>query len=387
VSYDDAMKFALVCLAIGCGSKAPPADQTIGHHVAPIAAASCADVGVILRGPVDGGEDAGRAREAAIANACTTDKWDAAVVACVASEKKPQPCLAKLSEKQRVSYSDKLEAWQGQYGGSEYGGANDGADDPPPPPEVACDEVLATTDRWFPLSAAKGPDVELAKAMRTSALNGLCDGDGWDQEVLECIQVANDSGRTDPTTCVIDATQRAHVTAKLADIDALVAKLDGARKKKPDCKKAVTAHYADATWKGKLDYIKGKDRTKMITDSRTTMTKACTSEKWDDTTRACLVVGGGNDCFVPATKRWGFPAQGVIVATGIPECDAWGAEVGKLLACDKLPQASRDAVQQAYEQANQMWANVAQDQRAAMADACKSVTDAVKQLRTSTGCP
>jgi len=373
---------AFVWLAIGCGSKAPPADQTIGHHAAPVAAATCADVGVILRGTVDAGEDAGRAREAVIANACTNDKWDAAVITCVASEKKPQPCIAKLSQKQRVSYTDKLEAWQSQYGGSDYGGMiNDGADDPPPP-EIACDEVLAATDKWTPVSGAKGHDAELAKSMRTSALNGLCDSDGWDQEVLECIQQA-----ADPTTCVTDATQRAHVTTKLADIDTLVGKLDGARKKKPDCKKAVAAHYADTTWKGKLDHIKGKDRTKMIADSRTSMTKACTSEKWDDTTRACLTVGGGNDCFLPATKRWGFPAQGVIVATGIPECDAWGAEVQKLVVCDKLPHETRDAVQQAYEQANQMWVNVAQDQRSAMADACKSVTDAVKQLRTSTGCP
>ena len=376
-----------MCLAVGCGSKAPPADQTIGHQVPTVAPATCADVGVILRGPVYSGEDAGRARETAIANACSTDKWDAAVIACVASDKKPQSCVAKLSEKQRVSYSDKLEAWQSQYGGADYGGDLAGDDPPPPPPEVACDEVLATTDRWSPPSSAKGRDAELAKAMRTAALNGLCESDGWDEDVLTCIQTANDSGTTDPTTCVIDATQRAHVTAKLTDIDTLVGKLDAARKKKPDCKKAIAAHYADPTWKGKLDHIKGKDRTKMIADSRTTMTKACTAEKWDDTTRACLVVGGGSDCFVPATKRWGFPAQGVIVATGIPECDLWGAEVQKLLVCDKLPQASRDAVQQAYEQANQMWVNVAQDQRSAMADACKSVTDAVKQLRTSSGCP
>ena len=380
------MRIALVWLAIGCGSKPPPADQTIGHHVPTVAAPTCADVGVILRGPVSS-EDAGRAREAEIANACATDKWSPEIVMCVASEKKPQSCLAKLDEKQTRSFNDKLAAWQSQFGGGDYGG-DSGDDPPPPPPEIACDEAVTGSDRWLPVSQVKGPDLELARAMRTSALDGLCDADGWDQDVLECVQETKDSAsNSNPTTCVPDGIQRTHVTTKLADIDALVGKLDGARKKKPDCKKAVAAHYGDATWKGKVDHIKGRDRMKMITESRAAMTEACIAEKWDDTTRACLVVGGGNDCFVPATKRWGFPAQGVLISTGIPECDAWGVEVKALGKCDKLPQASRDAVQQAYESASSMWLNVPQDQRQTMADACKSVTDAVKQARTSAGCP
>jgi hypothetical protein len=382
------MKRGLVIawVMVGCGGTPAPAPQTIGHQVATPAAATCTDVGVILRGRVDTGEDAGRAREAAIANACETDKWSPAVVECVAGNKKPDTCLARLDEKQRAAYDEKLQAWSTQYGGSDYGGDTD--DPPPPQPDVTCADAVAPSDLGPPLPKLGDADAKLDRKLRAHVLEQLCDDDAWDEEVVSCL---GPDSSMDRGTCLLKlpSASQDHVTAKLGEIDALVGKLDAARKKKPDCKKAVATHYADSQWKGKLAHIKGKDRTKMIAQSRDRMAKACTAEKWDDTTRACVVVGGGGDCFDESAtgKRWGFPAQGVVVAVGIPECDAWGAEVAKLMTCDKLPQSSRDAIKQAYEQATGMWAAAADDERASIATACKSVTDAVIQARASVGCP
>src|SRR5512140_1018535 len=110
-------RVVLAVALAACGSKPPKAEPIIGHQVPKTAPATCADIGVILRGRVDGGDDAGRAREAAIANACEIDHWSAQVVDCVATERKPDPCLDKLSEKQRGSYNEKLAAWSDQYGG------------------------------------------------------------------------------------------------------------------------------------------------------------------------------------------------------------------------------------------------------------------------------
>jgi hypothetical protein len=384
-------RVALVFLVAACGGKPPPQQQTIGHQVASSGAASCADVGVILRGHVSTGEAAGKVREAAIANQCEMDHWSPEVVSCVTSSKKPEGCIAQLSEKQRLGYSAQLEKWSEQYGGAEYGGEdyggndiNDGA------PEIACADAAGAAVLYSPMPVKLGEqDTGWDRSLRVSALSELCDNDSWELDVRNCL---DPMAGTDNSKCLgaLPTDARDHVTARLSAIDTLAGKLDAARKKKPDCKKVVAAHYADSAWKGKLDHIKGKDRTKMITESRTRMTKSCSADKWDDTLRACIVVGGGDDCFAAVgkgRKQWGFPASGVLIATGIPECDAWGAEVAKLATCDKFPESSRQAVQEAYEQATQLWLNTPADQKASVVAACQQVTDAIKQARVSMGCP
>ena len=372
----------------GCGSKPPPAEPIIGHQVPKTAPPTCNDVGVILRGTVAGGEDAGRAREAAIANACEIDKWSVQVLDCIAGERKPNACIDQLDEKQRSSYSEKLAAWSEQYGGSEYGGeaVNDGMD---APPEISCIDAAGAAVLYTPLPKLDAADEQWDRELRRHALDDLCEDDAWDDSVRTCLGPTPD---IDNSACLqtLPIDQRNHATAKLGEADAVVAKVLDARKKKPDCKKAVAAHYADAQWKGKVDHITGKDRTKMIAESRAAMTKACTAEKWDDTTRACLVATDGDSCFLASGTthdRWGFPAIGVTIATGIPECDEWGKEVQKFATCDKLDSGTRDAIQQSYQQASQSFAKASKDERAQIATTCKSIIDAIKQARTSAGCP
>lgn len=61
------------------------------------------------------------------------------------------------------------------------------------------------------------------------------------------------------------------------------------------------------------------------------------------------------------------------------ECGDYKAAIDALAKCDKLPQATRDALKQSFDQTSAAWANVPAEGRAALGTACKSAADAVKQ--------
>src|SRR5207302_1043466 len=111
------MREALIIFIVACGGK-PAAQPTIANKPG-AAAPTCADAGVILRGSVDADDaNAGPAREAAIAHACESDRWDVAVVACVTTRPSPASCLDKLTPQQHESYDTQLASWSHQYGGA-----------------------------------------------------------------------------------------------------------------------------------------------------------------------------------------------------------------------------------------------------------------------------
>lgn len=86
------------------------------------------------------------------------------------------------------------------------------------------------------------------------------------------------------------------------------------------------------------------------------------------------------DMAAPATTGTAAaPAAGVpAAAADLPaECNEYKAAVDKLSTCDKMPQQSRDALKQAYDQASTGWANLPADAKANLATACKAGTDAV----------
>lgn len=67
-------------------------------------------------------------------------------------------------------------------------------------------------------------------------------------------------------------------------------------------------------------------------------------------------------------------------ASEIPtECVEYKAAVEKLRNCEKLPQASRDALKQAYDQNEQEFSKVTPENRSKIAAACKGATEAVNQ--------
>lgn len=61
------------------------------------------------------------------------------------------------------------------------------------------------------------------------------------------------------------------------------------------------------------------------------------------------------------------------------ECGEYKAAIEALAKCDKLPQATRDALKQSYDQTSAAWASVPAEGKAALGTACKSAADAVKQ--------
>jgi hypothetical protein len=72
-----------------------------------------------------------------------------------------------------------------------------------------------------------------------------------------------------------------------------------------------------------------------------------------------------------------------------PSCVEYKAFMGKLMACDKLPQSSRDAFKQSLEQVEKAWkdlGNLPESARKPMDDACKQGLDALKQSMSSLGC-
>jgi hypothetical protein len=87
------------------------------------------------------------------------------------------------------------------------------------------------------------------------------------------------------------------------------------------------------------------------------------------------------DPATPPTTADTKPTEAQPAATGdIPaECNEYKAGIEKLASCDKLPPETKETLKKAYEQAAAGWANVPAEGKAAVASACKSGADALKQ--------
>ncbi|HEY4179898.1 MAG TPA: hypothetical protein VGM90_23815 [Kofleriaceae bacterium] len=72
--------------------------------------------------------------------------------------------------------------------------------------------------------------------------------------------------------------------------------------------------------------------------------------------------------------------------TGIPECDDYKAAVDKIVACDKMPAASRSVLKDALGQALLSIRSLPADGRKAAATACTMGLDAIKQAASAVGC-
>ncbi len=377
-------------LLLGACSGAPVPGPAVPPKPAPVVRApSCADAGVLLRGNVSDEAKVGTLKEELIAKLCTTDAWDAKVLACVTSTPAPVDCIVKLTPAQVTSYEAQLAAWHATHGyaaeDEDVPDAED-VDDPPPPEEedwVACEDAVKHTEVWLPPITVTGADQVFAAGLRERELVKVCNQGEWSADVRTCLAAA-----TEKTTvaCVLqlDPMLQKAITVKIAETDKLAAKVLAlaAKPAKVGCKQVVAAHYSDAKWKPTLPEVKGAERRKLIEASRKKLTKACTDESWPVAERACMVGGGGEAC--QRASRWGFPAAGVLVKTGIAECDEYGEIIVKLAACDKLPAYTGQALLESYTTAAVYWLKAAD--RASAATACKSAGDAVRQSAVSFGC-
>jgi len=382
-----ALRPALVAALAGCGAAGPVGS---GPPVAasPPVSVSCADAGVILRGRVEDARRAGPEKEAAIASTCFHGAWAAEVLRCVGSQPNARACLDQLTEEQRTAYDKRLAAWNERYS-DEMLESGDGErfDGDAPDDDVHCTEAVHDVEQLSPPIAATGEDRDVAVALREPALVSLCD-DGWSPEVRACFRDTK-AGNFEPCRAQLEADQQKAVADKLAAVDQLATRIAGAKKKPPtiECKQVAAAHYADAAWKGKLPALLGARRVQVIAESRTRMIKSCTDGKWSASARACFVVGGGDSCFaLQQTFGWGFPAAGVVMKTGIAECDSYGAAVDKLDTCDKLPPVTRDSLRESFTRQNERWLSVPVDGRKATATICKAGEDSLRQIAGSVGC-
>jgi hypothetical protein len=386
----------LLLLAAGCakpatvaGPAAPPPPAAV-----PVpAAVTCGDAGVLLRGTVDDQKQAGPAKEAAIARTCKYERWPLEVLQCVGEKPEAKPCLDQLAPAQRTAYDEALAAWNESYPDEMLDGGMEGEDDTGMDMYIDCTDAITSAAGFAPAVTLTGDDRDYLLELRKDALVALCED--WDYSKRSCFRdaavmsAAASTAAVDACRAQLDPAEAKAVTDKLAELDKLGAKVAALKKNAAsyDCKKVVAAHYADAQWKGKMEAVKGAERSKAIAESRAKMTKACTDEKWSPNTRACIVVGGADACFaVDPSTIWGYPALGVIVKSGIPECDAYAVTMKAVEACTAIPQAQRDAIKRSWSYLSVGWVNATPERRAATAQSCKQVDEAIRRTVTSAGC-
>ena len=154
-----------------------------------------------------------------------------------------------------------------------------------------------------------------------------------------------------------------------------------------DCAAKVDKEMADWAEKNKGDKADMKmsdEDMKKATDIGMEMAKCRTKAMG-----AGAMMGGdkpaGGDTAAPAGDK---PAGGDKPAAGggdLPkECQDWKAAVDKLASCDKMPEASRKAMKDAFDQASTAWANVPAEGKAALATSCKAGADAIMSSAKAT---
>lgn len=369
----------LLSVVLGaCGGSQPapaPAAKPAPPRAAPAPApVTCDDAAVILT-PDGGGSEA---RTADLAQACKDAGWSSEILTCIGSSHQPSECV-----KGQANYMDLAQLMNVGNDDEEVDTDADAA------AALECDQVISTVWWWPPELDDHAPERRWDLDVRRRAIVEACEGTGWSDELKRCLSDATGANRPGPA-CLdkMDRSERDDLANKLTDIDKLAAAIDGVKKKPgaTSCKKVVALHYGDAKWKTKLDGFSAADRKKMIAESRAKMNKACPA--WSDTLRGCIIAGGGELCFQTAGMgpMWGYPASGVRVALGVPECEAYSAAIAEVVACDKLPQSSREALRNASDEVFAKVLARPKEERAAFAASCKAGADEVAQALTLLGC-
>ena len=382
----------LLLLAAGCAKPAPVVAPT-APPPAPAprpAAITCGDAGVLLRGSVDDQKQAGPAKEAAIARTCKVEQWPVEVLACVGEKPEAKPCLGKLTAPQRTAYDQALVAWNEAYPDEVLEESEEDVHEHDLDEYIDCSDAIQDASGFSPAVTLTGDSRDYLLALRKDALLNLCDD--WEYDKRACFRDLSPGATVaavDSCRAQLDAAQAKAVTDKLAELDKLGAKVAALKKTAAshDCQKAVAVHYADAVWKGKMDAVKGAERTRAIAESRSRMIKACTDDKWSPNMRACIVAGGADTCFTTvSSSSWGFPAFGVFVKSGIPECDAYAQTMKAVDACTVLPQSQRDAIKRSWGYLSVSWASASPERKASTGQTCKQVDEAVRRSLTTAGC-
>jgi hypothetical protein len=307
--------------------------------------------------------------------------WPEPVRRCLAtaSDDAQQKCMDDLEEPLRDAFIKDLMA---------------SLREPPP-----CDELGYTAAMWVKLPDAATPhDRDVATAAIRSVIVESCRASAWSVPARICIADAS----ADPRACLDADAADKPAGAKLdADLklrhDLFAAALAWKpADKKIACDKVVAAHYGDAQWKTKLADRPKKDKAKVIKASAKAMAKACKDDSWTPFLRGCVISAKGEEqrgwC-LDTTNTWGYPASAVEApaiptgSTGVPECDAYIAAVTAYAACDKVPQAAKDAVRQSITaMRDSLSPTMGADEKAAAVSGCTSATESLRQGADALGC-
>ena len=135
-----------------------------------------------------------------------------------------------------------------------------------------------------------------------------------------------------------------------------------------------------------LDLVTPPDQAKRIRD---VFQRRCEVDAWPGDVRACIVATTslkdpkGCKSRLVIVQREALERDLAEAERAAPtDCDNYKQMVEKLMACDKLPQASRDALKQGLDAMEQGWANLKEmpeEAQKALQEGCKSGGEALQQ--------
>jgi hypothetical protein len=262
----------------------------------------------------------------------------------------------------------------------EFGG-DDSAGGPPPAP--TCFDALHAIELFDPPITDTSPEHDWERTVRQRVLVGMCSNDGWPAEAMSCLRDASADQAT--SACVAKLDPKVH--SKLLSIRDLAKAIEALRKTpaKIDCKKVAEHHYSDALAKKALAKNKPADRKTILSGIRRTLTDACTNEAWDESTRACMIAGGGEEtCF--GTVRFGAVTTGTFQMFSIPACAQYAEVVMQFQKCSGAPKETREAMYKALQEIDRTSTHASPDQKAALTAACQAAANGVQQTLVAYGC-
>lgn len=114
------------------------------------------------------------------------------------------------------------------------------------------------------------------------------------------------------------------------------------------------------------------------------LTTGCKKKEGVDTERDTVTAPKGTEPSTPTEPAQ--PQEKAPEAMALPsECADYRATIERIRTCTALPQATRDALTQAYAQASSGWATATPESREALAASCRSANDSIKQ--SAAACP
>lgn len=117
----------------------------------------------------------------------------------------------------------------------------------------------------------------------------------------------------------------------------------------------------------------------------------CRDDAWSGEVRSCVVstrsLKDPKHCKakLPIAARARLDADlAARRVQAIPEaCRDYARAVEKLMTCDKIPQAARDTIRQAFDMQRELWSKGASDESI---QGCRAAVDAMKQAAQAMGC-